>query len=333
MKTRPKESIGNCGTDSRPISRSRRPSSTPLCPVCESVSGSYESLATHFSEQTRRSDVGHVMWLNRNITKDSRAESRLPELLADFLDVSGLGLRTWIKRRFIERFFGEKPHPFVLALQHPSTAVLTGYVLEHQHFLRQWVRSLSWVLAKTNSPEVTKEELDNITTEFYGFGGDRPSHYELLLRMGESLGLKREEILSTPPLQATAEAINTWQEIGEKRHWVETMAAMHSLELIANREVMREGAKLTYFDPAILKSGEVTDQTRAFLWEGYEADVEHSEVPLEMVEKFANALEIVGQVQFTFLRSMESFDSYLMARLERGMQFDSGLAAFIGRGT
>ena len=271
------------------------------------------------------------MWLNRNITKDSGDEPRLAKLLGGFLDASELGLRNWIKHRFIERFFGDKPHPFVLALQHPTKGVLLGYVLEHQHFLKQWVRSLSWVLAKTDSPEATKEELDNITTEFYGFGPDKPSHYELLLRMGESLGLNRGEILSTPPLPATSEAINLWQEIGEKRHWVETMAAMHSLELIANRDVRKDGARLTYFDPAILKGDEVTRQTKDFLWEGYEADVEHSEVPLEMVERFASSLGIVDRVQFTFLRSMEAFDSYLMARLERGMCFDKELAAFTGR--
>jgi pyrroloquinoline-quinone synthase len=272
------------------------------------------------------------MWLNRNITKDRDAEAELPGLLAGFLDSGQLGLRRWIKLRFITRFFGEKPHPFVLALQRPSRAVLLGYVLEHQHFLRQWVKSLSWVLAKTDNPEATKEELDNIFTEFYGYGTDKPSHYELLLRMGESLGLSRAEILATQPLPSTAAAIATWQSIGRERHWVETMAAMHSLELIANRNVKNDGAKLTYFDPSILKGDQVTEQTKAFLWEGYEADVEHSEVPLEMVERFASEFRIVENVQVTFLKSMEAFDSYLTARLERGMTFDKGLATFMGGG-
>jgi pyrroloquinoline-quinone synthase len=303
-----------------------------ICPVCESKYPSFGSLGTHFAEETKKSDVGHVMWLNRNVTKDKEAEPELPRLLEGFFDIDGIGLRRWIKTRFIERFFGKRPHPFVLALQHPTRPVLLGYVLEHQHFLKQWVRSLSWVLAKTDSPEATREELDNITTEFYGHGSDQPSHYELLLRMGESLGLKREDILATPPLPATARAIETWQSIGRDRHWVETMAAMHSLELIANRDVKRDGATLTYFDPRILEGGAVTEETRAFLWEGYEADVEHSEIPLEMVERFAGQLGIVEDVQVTFLRSMEAFDSYLMARLERGMQFDRALAAFIGGG-
>jgi pyrroloquinoline-quinone synthase len=269
------------------------------------------------------------MWLNRNISKAKGAEPQLPRLLGDFFDSSKLGLRGWIKARFIERFFGERPHPFVLALQHPSRGVLVGYVLEHQHFLKQWVRSLSWVLAKTDRPEATKEELDNIITEFYGYGDSRPSHYELLIRMGESLGLSRSDILATPPLPATAEALATWQDIGRERHWVETMAAMHSLELIANRDVKRDGAALTYFDPSILTSSEITPQARAFLMEGYEADVEHSEVPLEMVERFAKELGMVEMVQVTFLRSMEAFDSYLMARLERGLLFDKNLAIFL----
>jgi pyrroloquinoline-quinone synthase len=301
----------------------------PLCPACETNHDTYGALAAHFSEESKKSNVSHVMWLNRNITKDKDDEPRLPGLLRGFLDSTGTGLRGWVKLRFVERFFGEKPHPFILAMQHPSRAVLLGYAIEHQHFLRQWVRSLSWVLAKTDSPEATREELDNITTEFYGFGDERPSHYELLLRMGESLGIRREEIVAIPPLPATSRAIETWQSIGRDKHWVETMAAMHSLELIANRDVNKEGAKMTYFDPAILKSGEVTEQTKAFLWEGYEADVEHSEVPLAMVERFANELGIVDDVKVTFLRSMEAFDSYLMARLERGMQFDKGLAVLV----
>jgi pyrroloquinoline-quinone synthase len=272
------------------------------------------------------------MWLNRNITKDAVDEPVLSGLLKDFFSLEGAGLRAWIKKRFVSRFFGEKPHPFVLAMQRPARAVLLGYVLEHRHFLEQWVRSLSLIVASTDRREVVNEELENIITEFHGRGEGSPSHYELLLRMGESLGLKRSEILSTPPLPATAAAIYVWQEIGRRRHWVETMAAMHSLELIANRNIRSDGATLTYFDPSILTSNDITEETKRFLWEGYEADVEHSEVPLEMVERFANDFGISESVQSTFLKSMDAFDAYLMARLHRGMEFDERLAVYASGG-
>ncbi len=299
------------------------------CPVCERPFQSSEEFSSHFLAEAGRSDAGHVMWLNRNVTKQKENAAELSGRLRGYFDIEGMGLKGWIKTRFIERFFGERPHPFVLALQHPSKGVLLGYVLEHQHFLKQWVRSLSWVLAKADSDEVVKEELDNIVTEFYGYGDDRPSHYELLLRMGESLGMDRRTILSTPPLPDTTRAIAAWQEIGEKRHWLETMVAMHSLELIANRNVKKDGARIAYFDPSILTSGEITRPATAFLMEGYEADVEHSEVPLEMVEKYATDGQLIENIQVTFLKSMEAFDAYLMARLERAMQFDSSLVRYV----
>lgn len=300
------------------------------CPVCERTYQSYGGLSRHFSEEAAGSDASHIMWLNRNITKEKGREKELGSLLLEFFDTKTVGLRVWVKQRFIARFFGKKPHPFVLALQHPSKGILIGYVLEHQHFLKQWVRSLSWVLAKTDRADVVREELENIMTEFHGYGDNRPSHYELLIRMGESLGLNRKTILETPPLPATTSAIETWQTIGRDKHWVETMAAMHSLELIANRDVKRDGATMTYFDPQILQNDEITNETKAFLHEGYEADVEHSEIPLEMVEKYANQFGVVEDVQVTFLRSVEAFDSYLMARLERGMQFDGRLVTYAG---
>lgn len=299
------------------------------CPVCENEQANYGSLAEHFIDLANKNDVGHVMWLNRNITKSKIEADLLEEKLEEFLDYSAIGLKRWMINRFVQRFFGKKPHPFVLALQHPSRAVILGYVLEHQHFLKQWVKSLSWVIAKTDSEEVIKEEISNIVTEYYGSNGKK-SHFELLILMGESYGMDRAEILTTKPLPATSSALEFWQNIGMNRHWVETMAAMHSLELIANRDVKKYGATITYFDPSILNSNEITEEAKEFLYEGYEADVEHSEVPLEMVEKYAKQCGLEQDVQITFLRSIDKFDLYLSARLERAMRFDPSLIRFIG---
>ncbi len=270
---------------------------------------------------TEQSDVSHVMWLNRNITKKKTEPSALALLLTDYFSLPDHDLQSWIIRRFIEKFYGGNPHPFVIALQHPSRATLLGYVLEHQHFLRQWVRSCSYIMARTDQVDVTLYELDNVNTEFGGLQG-KPSHYELLLRMGESLGLNRKKILATPPLPDTASAIKTWEEVASKDHWVEAMAAMHGLELIANRRVKEYGAEVGYFDPSILKGDRVNEATKDFLREGYEADVGHSEEALSLVSKYSAELNLTENVQATFLRSIDAFDRYLMARLERGRQFE-----------
>ncbi len=263
------------------------------------------------------------MWLNKNVTKKKSDVKTLSQLLTAYFDYQAAGLKGWMKKRFIERFYGERPHPFVLALQHPTKATLLGYVIEHQHFLRQWTRSCAYIIAKTDKVDVTLYELDNINTEFGGYGPDKLSHYELLLRMGESLSMPRAKILATPPLPDTAWAVGIWNEIAEKEHWLETMAAMHPLELIANRNLRGEGATVSYFGPSILSGNEVTEATKNFLREGYEADVGHSEEALDLIEKYSPELEISEDVQATFLKSIDAFDRYLMARLERAKQLES----------
>jgi pyrroloquinoline-quinone synthase len=268
------------------------------------------------------SDPDHVMWLNKNITKKKTAEEELSKLLSAYFDLEASSLKLWIKKRFIERFYGENPHPFVLAMQHPSKATLLGYVIEHQHFLRQWTRSCAYIIAKTDKVDVTQYELDNINTEFGGYGPERPSHYELLLRMGESLGVARKRALETAPLDDTKWAIETWDVIAEREHWLESMAAMHPLELIANKNLKADGASIGYFDPSILDGNEITEAAKAFLREGYEADVEHSEDALNLIEKYSREIGIAENVQATFLRSIDAFDRYLLARLERAKEFE-----------
>ncbi len=292
------------------------------CFVCGlAIDGAYEELGQHFYDEAGESDSDHVMWLNRNITKRKVSAEALAEKLREFAE-SGRSLANWIKQTFIQRFVGERPHPFVLAMQHPTRAVLLGYVLEHQHFLRQWVRSCASVIAKTDKMDVTLYEIDNIVTEFGGMGPDSPSHYELLIRMGESQGLRREEILSEEPLPKTSRALKAWRGMAESGHWLETMAAMHSLELIANRELRAEGASIGYFDPEILTSDEVHQAVKDFLREGYEADVGHSEEALAVVDKYAKELEMEDRVRSAVLKSFEVFDEYLVARLERAREYE-----------
>jgi pyrroloquinoline-quinone synthase len=289
--------------------------------------GDYDALGKHYYDLAERSDVAHVMWLNRYVTRKKTQDAKeLSKVLAQYFDLAQTGgsLQKWIRRRFIDRFYGQRPHPFVVALQQPSRSTLLGYVFEHQHFLRQWVRSRAYIVAKTDQTDATFYELDNINTEFGGIGTERPAHYELLLRMGESLGVDRQKILSTPPLPDTARAIKSWDDLSRTEHWVETMAAMHGLELIADRTLREDGATMSYFDPALLRpvSHDVTEETKNFLREGYEADVGHSKAALDLVEKYAGELELTENVQATFLRSIDIFHSYLMARLQRGEEFE-----------
>jgi pyrroloquinoline-quinone synthase len=294
------------------------------CPACLTPfeRGDHSALAVHLVQQADASDASHVRWLNQNLSRKKIGAGELEGALRRFFDLGPSSLKGWIKARLIQKFYGPVPHPFVTALQHPDRPVLLGYVVEHQHFLRQWVRSCSYIMARTDRPDVILYELDNLNTEYGGIGPQRVAHYELLLRMGESLGLDRSRTLSTPPLPATRIAIEEWERIATSEHWVSAMAAMHGLELIANRDLVNEGASVRYFDPGILDGDQVTRATKDFLREGYEADVGHSDEALALVDRYARELSIEEEVQAVFLRSADLFDDYLLARLERSSDFE-----------
>lgn len=264
------------------------------------------------------------MWLNRNLTKRQTDVGQLTELLAAFFEVGDDGLETWLKRRFVAKFFGARPHPFIAAMQRPSRATLLGYAIEHRHFLRQWVRSCAQIMANTDRDDVIRYELDNLNTEFGG-GRGATSHYELLLRMAESLGVGRERLLAYEPLPDTRDAIAAWQAIATGEHWLEAMAATHGLELVAHPGLRASGACLPYFGPGILASEEYSPETRAFLREGFESDGAHADTGLRLVAGYANELGLVAQVQATFLRSLDSFHRYLSARLARANQIENEL--------
>jgi pyrroloquinoline-quinone synthase len=296
----------------------------PVCPFCEIKLGSWKELAKHFNDMANnRSDSKHVMWLNRNISINRMGIDELEYSLENFFTKpENLGL--WIRKKFIEKFYGDKPHPFIIAMQNPTKGVLLGYVIEHQHFLKNWVKILSSIVFRTDKDDVMMYELDNIKVEFIGYES-KPSHYELLIRMGESLGMSREKILSIPPLPATLSAINTWRKIAETKSWLETMAAMHSLELVADRSLVKYGAKLPYFNPSILVSDKYPQEVKDFLREGYEADISHAGEALDMIERYAEEMGLKEEVQVVVLKSFDAFSKYLLARLERGFEIEPNL--------
>jgi pyrroloquinoline-quinone synthase len=108
-----------------------------------------------------------------------------------------------------------------------------------------------------------------------------------------------------------------------REHWLSAVAAMHGLELIANRNLVDEGASVRYFDPAILSGSEISTAAQNFLREGYEADVGHSDEALDLVAEFGTSPGLREAIQSTFLRSIDLFDDYLLARLERADQFEA----------
>jgi pyrroloquinoline-quinone synthase len=124
-----------------------------------------------------RSKPKHFMWLNRNLGPKSIVPKTTVEGPRGVLP-RPRGISSWIRAKFIERFYGERPHPFIVAMERPSREVLLGYEIEHQSFLKNWVKVPFSIVFCTDREEAVKYELENIAAEFLGFKGIS-FHYEL----------------------------------------------------------------------------------------------------------------------------------------------------------
>lgn len=60
------------------------------------------------------------------------------------------------------------------------------------------------------------------------------SHFDLMVRMGEALGLGSEEIANARPLPSTVVALHAWETLTKNRTWYEGLAAKAVLERTNN---------------------------------------------------------------------------------------------------
>ncbi|MCL5437979.1 MAG: iron-containing redox enzyme family protein [Candidatus Thermoplasmatota archaeon] len=294
-----------------------------ICPVCLEKMLDLGMVSQHMSREASVGDEKHVAWLHRNISSTRISPPELRRELERFLRVES-DLKSWFISRFIHRFFSNPPHTFIAKMQKPTKEVIAGYAIEHHHFLKQWVKSCSYILAKTDSEEVEKYELENILTEYYGKDG-KPSHHELLIKMGISVGLTRKQILTSRPLQKTADAIKLWKNVAENLDWLLILSAMHPLELIASSSIREYGAEFGYFNPAILRDNSITPEAVNFLFEGYSLDVSHSKDALDIISVHADSPNVREECQEVFLASINAFDMYLDARIDRGLLLEGKL--------
>lgn len=292
------------------------------CPYCLADTGEgYGGLSDHLFSEQENNESNHIMWINRYISRKRLDENDFHSRVSSFFSTDDL--KGWIIGNFIGKFYSDSPHQFLIRMQRPDRWTLLGYAYEHHHFLKQWVKSCSSIISNTDEEDVHHYEIENIISEWHGLGVKSPSHHELLLRMGESYGASRDDIYSTEPLEVTRDAVALWDRVCRTMSFVEGMVAMHSLELIANRKMKDYGASIGYFDPSILTDGSVTKETVDFLKEGYLADVSHSEIALDIIVRYSKKLGLVQPVQAVFLRSIEEFDNYLNARIERGVMLEN----------
>ncbi len=295
------------------------------CPVCAEnfKKKDMDGLTKHFIMMNDRNDAFHVGWLREYVPLDNYNTPNFAKSLASFFSVIDGDLKGWIERVFVEKFLGDKPHPFVEAMQKPKKALFLGFASEYYFFLKQKIKSCSFIIAKTDKEEVQKFEAKIIFSELSGTNGESAgSESSLLVRMAESLGVPRDSIVNGVPLPPTIHSIKLWNQVSESDHWLEVMGSINTLDMLPSKVMRERGAKFDIYNKSVLDNEWIPDHVKKFLTYIVDPKNDHSQEALTLISKYAKELDMIEDVQSAFLRSIDAFDRHLQARLTRSKQFE-----------
>lgn len=224
-----------------------------------------------------------------------------------------------MRQHIVDRFYGERPPPGLARLYRPDRTYQAALLFEHWQFLQGFPRWVGAIIAGTESLEVIEYEVDNLYGELIHDANAERGHYALVLEAGVEAGLSAEAIRAGPPGPLLARAIADWYAIARERPWVETMAAVHGTEMLADQHLKeRPGFRPPHLmgDEAFLDGSGYTPKGRAFL-ATTRADTQHAGRAAELVDRYAADPGTRERVFATFVRSMGNMELYFAAVEER----------------
>ncbi len=295
------------------------------CPVCgESFDrGDYDSLATHFNRYIDRNEPSHIDWVRINVPLSDYESNAFIEKLQSFFTVTPENIENWFWKRIVERFYTDRPNTFIEAMQRPKKATFMGYAMENYSFAKQRVKSLAYVIAKTDKEDVQIYEGTLLTGDLVYNGSSNKSNVALLVQMAESVGLPKDTLMTSMPLPPTLHSIKLWNGIAENGHWLDIMASSNLLDLVHSPKIKDAGSKLYYFGNGVVDNEWIPDPVKEYLKFTRDVIGTNAEEGLHLVAKYAIELKMVEEVQSIFLRSLDAFERHLQARMTRAKQFEA----------
>ena len=117
------------------------------------------------------------------------------------------------------------------------------FVLERNWFNRSWPRWLAAVVANCPNKDVNRYLISNMYEEGVRDSRVGTDHNDLLMRLGERLGLTRAEIHQHAASPITVAATSYWENVARTRPWLDGFAAFGCLEIRTSRQAMGDHYK------------------------------------------------------------------------------------------
>jgi pyrroloquinoline-quinone synthase len=139
-----------------------------------------------------------------------------------------------VEQLVVDRWFGVPPPLIAAMASKPTVGTTRAFVLQWTKFSRLFPR---WVGAiMSNCPEfpVIAYLVENLMSEVVRDPASADNHYELLIKLGQGVGLTREEIEAYPVLPESASMFEWLWQMATQPDWLLAFAAVNGLEILGD---------------------------------------------------------------------------------------------------
>jgi len=142
-----------------------------------------------------------------------------------------------VEEAVVECWFRDPPPLIAAMASEPTRGVARAFVLQWTKFSRLFPRWVGAIISNCPEWPVVAYEVENLMSEVVRDPAGDDNHYELLIRLGESIGLSRGEIEAHPVLpEATATFGWLWEQ-ARQPDWLVGFTAVNGLEILGDRSL------------------------------------------------------------------------------------------------
>lgn len=142
-----------------------------------------------------------------------------------------------IESLVIEKWFKEPPSLIASMSSKPSIGTTQAFVLQWSKFSQLFPRWVGAIMSNCTEFQVIAYEVENLMSEVVKDPAGDDNHYELLIRLGQSVGLERDEIEGFPILPESSQTFEWLWNKAKDPDWLVGFTAINGLEILGDRNL------------------------------------------------------------------------------------------------
>lgn len=142
-----------------------------------------------------------------------------------------------VEKAVIEGWFLDPPPLITAMTNEPTIGVTRAFVLQWTKFSRLFPRWVGSIMSNCPEFPVLAYEVENLMSEVVRDPGSDSNHYQLLTRLGESVGLGPNEIETYPELPETSDLFEWLWAKAHNPDWLIGFTAVNGLEILGDRNL------------------------------------------------------------------------------------------------